>query len=78
MDLKTAITIISSEIETSLSSMKLGLHRTHTKLALREIESAVDKFIKIEDSYDKFIDADSMNNGMSSFVVEDDNVRSES
>jgi hypothetical protein len=43
------------------------------------VESAVLKFIKIEKEYNQLSDKlESRNNGMSSFVTEDDNVRSES
>ena len=79
MTLEDALDIVSSETERSLVGLGHGVDRNKIKWALEMVESAVLKFIKIEKEYDQLSDKlESRNNGMSSFVIEDDNVRSES
>ena len=79
MTLEDALDIVSSETERSLVGLNHGVDRNKIKWALEMVESAVLKFIKIEKEYDQLSDKlESRNNGMSSFVIEDDNVRSES
>ena len=79
MTLEDALDIVSSETERSLIGLNHGVDRNKIKWALEMVESAVLKFIKIEKEYDQLSDKlESRNNGMSSFVIEDDNVRSES
>ena len=79
MTLEDALDIVSSETERSLVGLGNGVDRNKIKWALEMVESAVLKFIKIEKEYDQLSDKlESRNNGMSSFVIEDDNVRSES
>jgi hypothetical protein len=83
MTLEDALDIVSSETERSLVGLGHGVDRNKIKWALEMVESAVLKFIKIEKKYNQLSDklesnSDAWNNGMSSFVTEDDNVRSES
>jgi hypothetical protein len=93
MDLTVAMHIITVEVEKALIGMRPSENLNEIKLALEEVERAVSKLSKIEKAYDKhcpekleptppFTSESTVfstgHEGMSSFVIEDDNVRSES